>query len=214
MEKSWLEGKVISCLGDSITQGVGNNDVSWAHYLADMLPVKRINNYGIAGTRITKGPGWDQPFVDRYDKMDPESDIIIVFGGINDCNHALPLGTVDSYDVETFYGALNTICDGLQKKYPLADIMFITPMKASGFKGYRNWKVRSENGLCLLDYRKAIMDVCENHSIPVLDLFSESGFTPDIPEIQKLLLPDGLHPSKEGYLKMARKIANFIQYRL
>ena len=84
MEKNWLEGKVISCLGDSITQGVGNNGVSWAHYLKDMLPVKRINNYGIAGTRITKGPGWDQPFVDRYDSMDPESDIIIIFGGIND----------------------------------------------------------------------------------------------------------------------------------
>ena len=60
MDKNWLEGKVISCLGDSITQGVGNNDVSWAHYLQDMLPVKRINNYGISGTRITKGPGWDQ----------------------------------------------------------------------------------------------------------------------------------------------------------
>ena len=104
MEKNWLEGKVISCLGDSITQGVGNNDVSWAHYLQDILPVKRINNYGIAGTRITKGTGWDQPFVDRYDQMDPESDIIIVYGGINDCNHALPIGTIDSYDVETFYG--------------------------------------------------------------------------------------------------------------
>lgn len=51
---SWLEGKIISCLGDSITQGVGNDDISWARYLKDTLPVKHINNYGIAGTRITR----------------------------------------------------------------------------------------------------------------------------------------------------------------
>lgn len=51
---SWLEGIIISCLGGSITQGVGNDDISWARYLKDTLPVKHINNYGIAGTRITR----------------------------------------------------------------------------------------------------------------------------------------------------------------
>lgn len=51
---SWLEGKIISCLGDSITQGGGNDDISWARYLKDTLSVKHINNYGIAGTRITR----------------------------------------------------------------------------------------------------------------------------------------------------------------
>lgn len=212
--KSWLEGKVISCLGDSITQGVGNNDISWTHYLTEMLPVKRINNYGIAGTRITRGAGWDQAFVDRYRLMDPESDIIIVWGGINDCNHALPLGDITSYSPETFYGALNLIADGLQKKYPLADILFITPMKANGFKGYRHWGTKSESGVNLLDYRQAILDVCQNHSIMVLDLFNESGITPDIPEIKERLLPDGLHPSKEGYLRIARKIANVLLYKM
>ncbi|MBP3399157.1 MAG: SGNH/GDSL hydrolase family protein [Erysipelotrichaceae bacterium] len=212
--KSWLEGKVISCLGDSITQGVGNNDISWTHYLTEMLPVKRINNYGIAGTRITRDAGWDQAFVDRYSLMDPESDIIIVWGGINDCNHALPLGDITSYSPETFYGALNLIADGLQKKYPLADILFITPMKANGFKGYRHWSTKSESGVNLLDYRQAILDVCQNHSIMVLDLFNESGITPDIPEIKECLLPDGLHPSKEGYLRIARKIANVLLYKM
>lgn len=57
---SWLEGKIISCLGDSIIQGVGSNDISWAHYLKDMLPVKHINNYGIAGTSITRDSESDQ----------------------------------------------------------------------------------------------------------------------------------------------------------
>lgn len=139
---------------------------------------------------------------------------MIVRGGINDCSHHLHLGDISSTDPETFYGALNLLTTGLQRKFPLADILFITPMKADGFKGYRNWNTKSESGVSLIDYRQAILDVCQNHSILVLDLFSESGITPDIPEIKDLLLPDGLHPSKEGYLRIARKIANVLMYRL
>lgn len=133
---------------------------------------------------------------------------MIVWGGINDCNHSLPIGDISSADPETFYGALNLITAGLQRKFPFANILFITPMKADGFKGYSSWNTKSESGVSLIDYRQAILNICQNHSILVLDLFSESGITPDIPEIKELLLPDGLHPSKEGYLRIARKIAN------
>ncbi|MGN1344353.1 MAG: SGNH/GDSL hydrolase family protein [Traorella sp.] len=209
----WLDGKIVSALGDSITQGVGNHDISWTNYLEDLLPVK-VNNYGIAATKITKEIGSSDSFVDRYINIDPNSDIIIVFGGINDFNHGLPLGIRSSFDPYTFYGALNTICHGLQSKFPMADILFITPMKAFGFKNYPHWNSLNSDIHRLVDYRNAICEVCEDHSIMVLDLYSESGILVDVDNMKDKLLCDGLHPSKEGYLRIARKIANVLAYKI
>ena len=87
-------------------------------------------------------------------------------------------------------------------------------MKADGFQEYRSWNTKSESGVSMIDYRQAILNIFQNHSIQISDLFSESGITPDIPEIKELLLPDGLPPSKEGYLRIVRKIANVLMYRL
>ena len=212
--KNWLEGKIISCIGDSITQGVGNDNISWTHYLEEMLPVKRVNNYGIAGTKVAYREDCEESFVERYLDIESESDIIIVFGGINDFNHGFALGTRDSRDISTYYGALNTIADGLQNKFPYADILFITPMKAFGFKNYPHWNTLNKDGHKLIEYRNAMMEVAQDHSIVVLDLFSESGLMPDIPSIKEKMLPDGLHPSHEGYLRLTRKIANCLLYRL
>lgn len=211
---NWLENKIISCVGDSITQGVGNDNVSWTHYIEEMLPVKKVNNYGIAGTKIAYREDCEDAFVSRYLNIDENSDIIIVFGGINDFNHGFELGTRESRDIKTFYGALNTIADGLQSKFPYADILFITPMKAFGFKNYPHWNTLNKDNHRLIDYRNAMIEVAQDHSIVVLDLFSESGLTPDIKEIKENLLPDGLHPSQYGYKRLARKIANCLLYRL
>ncbi len=211
---SWLSNKTISCLGDSITQGVGNNDISWVDYLKDLIDAKKINKYGVAGSRIAKDNERQDSFLDRMQDIDPESDIIVIFGGVNDFNHAHPLADETSLDPETFYGALNLLLTSLQNRFPTADFLLMTPMKSSDFKGYPNWKEKNSAGLTLKDYRDAILKTAENHSILVLDLYAESGLTPDLAEIKKNMLPDGLHPSKEGYLKIARKTAHTLLYRL
>lgn len=208
------EGKIIHCLGDSITQGVGDNNLGWVSHLQQMLPNTTIRNYGIAGTTITQFEERGQEFVFRFQDMEPDADVIIVFGGINDYNHGLPLGSADSHGPDTFYGALKLIVSGLIEKYPLADIMFITPMKACGFKGYPHWNTANSDGKKLVEYRNAILRICESYSVPVLDLFSVSGLTPDIPSAKALLLSDGLHPSPLGYEKVTRKIYNFLIHEL
>lgn len=204
------EGKIINCLGDSITQGVGDNNMGWVSHLQQLLPNTTIRNYGISGTTITRYEEHGNEFVFRFQDMDPDADVIIVFGGINDYNHGLPLGSEDSQGPDTFYGALKIIVSGLIEKYPLADLMFITPIKACGFKGYPHWNTANSDGRKLAEYRDAIVRVCESYAVPVLDLFNISGLTPDIPNAKALLLSDGLHPSPLGYEKVTRKIYNFL----
>ena len=50
-----LKGKTINFLGDSITEGAGVSDIQNNRYdnrLKAMLELKKLNNYGIGGTRI------------------------------------------------------------------------------------------------------------------------------------------------------------------
>lgn len=208
------KNKTINCLGDSITSDYSDDNSSWVEMIHRALPVKKINNYGIAGTTVADDCERDDCFVKRFLDMDNSADVIIVFGGINDFNRSIPLGDLSSTKITEFYGALKILCRGLIKKYPESDIFFITPMHAFGFKDYPHWNTKNKAGNILREYRNAIINVCEYYSVPVLDLFSSSGITPDVSENKELMLPDGLHPGKKGRNKIARKILNFLLYTL
>lgn len=207
-------GKTILCLGDSITSDYSDDNTSWCEMLRVNLPVKEVINYGKAGTTITKFSERDDSFYERYQDMQSNADVIIVYGGINDFNHSLHLGELLSEDETTFYGALNLIIKDLLKRYPSADLMFITPMHAFGFKDYPHWATENENGHVLKDYRDAIMQTCQWYSVPVLDLFHTGGVTPDVQEAEDRMLIDGLHPGLEGRKRLARKLMQFLIYQL
>ena len=60
------------------------------------------------------------------------------------------------------------------------------------------WNVKNTLGKTLTDYRNAILEVCDYYSIPVLDLYSQSGFTTGLIESEvQLLFPDKLHPNEK-----------------
>ncbi|QWU48086.1 hypothetical protein KPL75_23220 [Bacillus sp. NP247] len=69
-------------------------------------------NYGISGSRIAVWEGHDQPMCTRHANMTDDADIITVFGGTNDYGNTVTLGTINSVDTGTFYGALNVLCAG------------------------------------------------------------------------------------------------------
>ena len=53
--------------------------------------------------------------------------------------------------------------------------------------------------------------MCEDYSIPVLDLYAKGGCHPNIGAWKNANLPDGLHPNQAYYRKLALQIAQFIQ---
>ena len=97
-----LQGKKINFLGDSITfgYGLGNSCDRFADLIAQRYgAISR--NYGISGTRIARqttpsdDPSHDLDFPSRVAEMDPDADIVVVFGGTNDYGHGdAPLGTM------------------------------------------------------------------------------------------------------------------------
>ncbi|MNP61875.1 hypothetical protein D3C76_1571010 [compost metagenome] len=96
---------------------------------------------------------------------------------------------------------------GLIEKYQGKYIVFITPLprNASGTESKTN-----KQGYTLKEYVNIIIEVAEFYSIPVLDLYRNSGIYVDSATIRTKMIPDGLHPNDTGHQFLARKIAAFL----
>ena len=213
-----LKGTKINFLGDSITEGAGTS----SHDKMFTMLIEReygaiCQNYGIGGTRIArqKTPTeekWDRDFISRVPEMDNDADIVVVFGGTNDFGHGdAPLGTMADRTPDTFYGALHTLYSGLTEKYPRSAIAVVTPLHRVGEDNPRGDGSKPEDGALLKTYVEIIREVAEYYSLPILDLYKESGLQPNVPIIRKMYIPDGLHPNDEGHIILADKIARFIE---
>ena len=214
-----IAGKTINFLGDSITYGFdGTNSTRvskpYPTIVGEILGAK-INNYGMSGSTIG-GDGktsteynvlGNTPMNIRYADM-ANADYVLVLGGVNDytVDRRIPLGIKGDTTNLTFYGALKILIEGLIRKYPNSRIGFITPLR----------KMNDHNlnvyGNHLKEYRNAIIEMCEEYSVPVLDLFSKGGCYAHVStDWRNSNLPDGLHPNQEFYYKMAVQISSFIE---
>ena len=206
--------KKITIIGDSITYGFDGTDASlvakpYPWIIQDLLGVP-VYNYGISGSTITGGgastsiPG-NSPMNIRYTDM-VYADYALVLGGVNDyAIISAPLGKKGDTTNQTFYGALRILIEGLITKYPTGKIGFMTPLRKA------NDTAPNVAGFTLKQYRDAIIDMCEDYSIPVLDLYTKGGCHPNIGAWRNANLPDGLHPNQSYYRRLALQIAQFIQ---
>jgi lysophospholipase L1-like esterase len=156
---------------------------------------------------------FDADFNMRAVNMDDDADLVLVFGGTNDFGHGdAPLGEMNDRSVYSFYGALHTLLLTLIRKYTDKQIVFLTPLHRINESPSENTK--KHEGIAahpLCDYVKAIREVCEYYSIPVLDLYKESGMACNVKEYCDLYAPDGLHPNDAGHAILAHKIKNFLE---
>ena len=63
----------------------------------------------------------------------------------------------------------------------------------------------------LIDYIRAIREVCEYYSLPVLDLYANSGISGNVPAYCEKFIPDGLHPNDAGHRVIADKLRRFLE---
>ena len=213
-----LKGLKVNFLGDSITEGAGASDNSKC-FVSLMASEHGVvaRNYGIGGTRIAiqeKPSQWaihDKYFGSRVEEMDKDADVIMVFGGTNDFGHGdAPIGESDDRTEETFYGALHCLYTKLIEKYPTKKIIIITPLHRINEDSPYGDNKPIEYGT-LKRYVDIIREVAEYYSLPVLDLYKESGLQPKIPVIQQMYMPDGLHPNDAGYKVLTDKIAAYLK---
>lgn len=212
-----LKNKKINFLGDSITEGCGSSNLSKCYVsLVAQKTGAVCRNYGIGGTRIAKqhvpsDPKWDQDFCSRVLEMESDADIVCVFGGTNDFGHGdAPIGEFADRTVDTFYGALHTLYISLIEKYPHSHIVIFTPLHRCNEDNPKGDGNKAPT-LPLKGYVDVIREVAEYYSLPVLDLFKESGLQPKVPVIKETYMPDGLHPCDAGYEVLSEKIINFLK---
>lgn len=214
-----LKGSKINFLGDSITEGAGASRRENAYCMVIEREYEAIcQNYGIGGTRIARQklpsikPIYDKDFCSRVTEMDADADIVVVFGGTNDFGHGdAPLGNMSDRTPDTFYGALHTLYTSLIEKFPESPIVVVTPLHRHDEDNPRGEGNKPHDVGTLKTYVEIIREVAECYSLPVLDLYKESGLQPKVPIINQKYFVDGLHPNDEGHKILARKIANFLQ---
>ena len=213
-----LKGKKINFLGDSITEAHGTSNVThsfWNVMARESGVISR--GYGIGGTRIARQKNasaeskWDRDFIARVDEMDPDADVVVVFGGTNDFGHGdAPFGRMSDRTEYTFYGAMHLLCQKLIARYPAARIVFMTPLHRLSEDVTTN-EIGLLLGADLAGYCDAIKEVCRYYSLPVLDLFAVSGIQPKVPVIQEMYMPDGLHPNDMGHRRIADLLTAFLK---
>ncbi len=215
-----LKGLKMNVLGDSITEGHGTSDVQhrFTTLLEQDLELAVCRNYGIGGTRIARQQTpsaeehWDYDFCTRVEAMDPDADVILVFGGTNDFGHGdAPIGTMEDRTPNTFYGALHTLYTALLNKYPAATIVVATPLHRGNEDNPHGDGFKGDGYGPLSLYVSIIREVAAWYSLPVLDLWSVSGMQPRVPVIQEKYIPDALHPNDAGHRVLADRMEGFLR---
>ena len=198
--------------GDSITYGfgVGGNDSAYPARVASASSL-RANNYGESGRSVAIGASGatvpdERSFCNYYTSLPSSCAMITVFGGVNDFLLGVPLGSSSSTDKSTFYGALNVLADGIKSRYSSSRIVFFTPIRIGGH-GSAN-----SQGLTLKDYRNAIVTVCNNKGIEVLDLYSLDSMDADVSVSNYMGTWDTTHPNGNGHQAIADYILSQMLY--
>ena len=210
-----LEGMIFNFLGDSITEGVGTSSEANRYFeiIKSEYGLSAVNGYGISGTRFAKQtapsnePRFDKDFVSRVDEM-CDADGVVVFGGTNDFGHGdAPIGVPSDRTYDTFYGACHTLFSKLIEKYPGKPIVIMTPLHRVTEDEVA---IKHGVGVTLKTYVDIIREVAEFYSLPVCDMYKNSGLQPRVSVIAEKYIPDGLHPNDEGHKIIAERLGNIL----
>lgn len=204
---SEFENKIANFLGDSQTEANHHKSKIYHEWVKDILGLSTVNNYGISGSTIAKISSTDgKSMCVRYANMSNDADLICVMGGINDRWFNIELGQFGDTNPLTFYGAMETLCDGLLTKYPGKTIIFITPTEENN----TNYTNQNTTGYTATDFANAMKKVCAKYSIPVFDANTCSGIYPLNSAQAEIYTTDKLHLNDEGHKVLGKKLAKFI----
>ncbi|MDB7775339.1 SGNH/GDSL hydrolase family protein [Lactiplantibacillus plantarum] len=192
--------------GDSITWSY--NPTKWCDIVKSRLRLATMANAGVSGSTFTKDDSRTDSAVERVAGI--KGDLITVWFGINDFHYGRKLGIFGDDDQSTVFGATDYVFKTLITNNPTSKIIVLTPMKQHGYNQSPDSFTKNKQGLLQSDYVNAIKRVADYYSLPILDLYAESGISPFIPGQATAYLRDGLHPNQAGEYRVANKIVDFI----
>ena len=202
-----FKNKIANFLGDSQTEVNSHKNKIYCDWVKEILGLSKANNYGISGTTIAKKNASDNTAMCvRYANMDSNADLICVMGGVNDRWFNCQLGNFGDTDPITFYGAMETLCNGLLTKYPGKTIIFITPTE----QNHNGCNSANKTGYTATDFANAMKRVCAKYSVPVFDANTCSGIYPLNQANASIYTTDKLHLNNKGHEVLGNKLSKFI----
>lgn len=203
----------ITCVGDSITDGIGASKGSknYPGQLQTLLGDDyTVTKCGFSGAFACESTDicW-RPYISgtQYqDSLKSEPDIVIIMIGTNDASENMCWGKIkNGVDVP---GAFREGYENLIKTYQALPtnprIILATPLSVSNDKNGNNNENRqynNENGTIPI-----IKELAEKYELPLIDMFHiTEGWSMDN------YLTDGLHPNDDGYSLLARIFAKYVK---
>lgn len=217
-EEDWSGSKWLT-LGDSITwqdskvySGTSNIAVGYQTIIKGKLGFSTVVNRGVSGRPMANGTsngvgtnttGKESSYVGM--------DLVTIAAGTNDFKLNVPLGVQGqlddtTFDTNTFYGAYRDLIEHILNVRPHVRISLWTPLQRKS--GGYDVNHTNTAGHKLIDYVNAIKNIGEMYSIPVCDLYRNSGITHLNLNYYTL---DGLHPNDLGYNRIGSYAAEHIQ---
>lgn len=208
-------GKIMACLGDSITA-----NFNWPPLVQAILGLGRVDNNGIGGTRIAYRSDLSdqtQCMCDdaRINAVATDIDVLTVMGGTNDHGQNVPLGAItgktvrSGFDATTFYGACEQMAVKLLTRYPTQRIIWLGQTYVDrGVTIPSGWPNSLTNtlGLTQWDYIAATKAVADKYGIPFVNMLDECGWSTT--NISNFTNAEGgtatyIHPNQTGANRMA-----------
>lgn len=196
-----LSGKRIGVIGDSYVKNHREPVENTWHYKFAQKHGMEYFNYGRNGNSIAyNSRQWGEAMYLRYKEMADSLDYVIVIGGHNDSFKLDSIGGIDN-----FKDKMEILCQGLVEKYPTAKIFFFTRWNCKNFKGSDSEKIVD-----------AMIEVCGNYSIPILDCARKGSIYADNDTFRKIYFQprknntDTAHLNAKGHDRFLKVAENFI----
>lgn len=201
----------IACLGDSITAAAnlegeeGYQQYAYPARLKELLGAQEVYNLGIGGSSI--GRYWSDAYVDRYQEIPEDTDIIIVMGGTNDafCASDKEFGNPEERAYRTFCGDLNELMKGIKEKYPKAEVFFATPLP----NVLQDYLMKERDYLLPQQkFADTIKGMAKEYGYEVIDLYNSNILDSHDANVVADYMPDGVHGNHDGYQILAEHFAS------
>lgn len=180
----------------------GQIAIGYQTHLLRQLKLNTYYNYGYSGNSLTAVNPDDGLSIIRKRGLWNPAQLYTVELPTNDFKLNRSLGDTSDYinntGDTTFYGAYRILIDFFYSTSPSCNIVLFTGLQRNN-SGYTSFSINSK-GFSLNDYNNAIRYIGKRESIPIVDLFYNSGI--NLKNISQYTY-DGLHPMDIGYDQMS-----------
>jgi lysophospholipase L1-like esterase len=202
--------KKFVAIGDSITRGYSTNDDNiWWKLSAKQAGYDYVVNMGADGGYWSWVNTGSVAYKVWAGLIPVDADVISIMGGVIDHSANFALGSYSdsaSTYASSFYGSLKFTADYLRDKYPLAQIIWCTPIR------YNAAEAANGQGYTLGDYAKAIITVGKSYGFTVVDFYNDmSQRLNKAPYSQLFVDGDGVHPNIAGNRLMSRFYTPYLE---